>query len=103
MRLVGNQNNRNLLFLSIGSIVGSGWLFGSFYTAQIAGPAAILSWVLGGLGVIGMKVDFLLLLISSGIIFWIAQKTTVDFDTYESEVYKTLMLEMRNQESMASE
>jgi hypothetical protein len=53
----------------------------------------------GGLGVISMKVDFLLLLISSAVIFWIAQKTTVDFDKYESEVYKTLMLELKNQES----
>lgn len=38
-----------LLFSAIGGIVGSGWLFGPLYAAQIAGPAAILSWVIGGL------------------------------------------------------
>jgi amino acid transporter len=30
------------------SIVGSGWLFAALYTAQLAGPAGILSWVIGG-------------------------------------------------------
>ncbi len=48
MGLKRNISKTNLLFLSISSIVGSGWLFGSFYTAQVAGPAAILSWFLGG-------------------------------------------------------
>lgn len=38
-----------LLFAGIGSIVGSGWLFGPLYAAQIAGPAAILSWIIGGI------------------------------------------------------
>jgi amino acid transporter len=38
-----------LLFFSLGSIIGSGWLFGSLYAAQTAGPAAIISWVVGGL------------------------------------------------------
>src|SRR5215211_2876011 len=38
-----------LLFFSLGSIIGSGWLFGSLYAAQVAGPAAIISWVGGGL------------------------------------------------------
>jgi amino acid transporter len=38
-----------LLFFSLGSIIGSGWLFGSLYAAQAAGPAAIISWVVGGL------------------------------------------------------
>ena len=33
---------------SIGSMVGSGWLFGPLYAAQMAGPAAILSWLIGG-------------------------------------------------------
>ena len=37
-----------LLFTSVGSIIGSGWLFGALNAAEIAGPAAILSWVLGG-------------------------------------------------------
>src|SRR5215212_11813865 len=36
-----------LLFVSLGSIIGSGWLFGSLYASQIAGPAAIITWILG--------------------------------------------------------
>ncbi|TIC83976.1 APC family permease [Nocardioides sp. GY 10127] len=38
-----------LLFASVGSIIGSGWLFGALNAAQTAGPAAIVSWLLGGL------------------------------------------------------
>ncbi|KTC66656.1 amino acid transport protein [Legionella adelaidensis] len=37
-----------LLWISITSMVGSGWLFGSLYSAQFAGPAAILAWPLAG-------------------------------------------------------
>jgi len=49
MRLKRDLSKSSLLFLSITSIVGSGWLFGSFYTSRIAGPAAVLSWIIGGL------------------------------------------------------
>ncbi len=35
-----------LMFVSLGSIIGSGWLLGALDAAQVAGPAAILSWVL---------------------------------------------------------
>lgn len=38
-----------LLFVSLGSIIGSGWLFGALTSATIAGPAAIISWVLGAI------------------------------------------------------
>jgi amino acid transporter len=34
--------------LSFTGIVGSGWLFGAYYAAQAAGPAALVSWVIGG-------------------------------------------------------
>src|SRR5881392_1748569 len=37
-----------LLFASLGSIIGAGWLFGALYASSIAGPAAVISWVLGG-------------------------------------------------------
>ncbi len=37
-----------LLFTGITGIMGSGWLFASLYAAQIAGPAAIISWMIGG-------------------------------------------------------
>ena len=38
-----------LLFASVGSIIGSGWLFGALNASQAAGPAAIISWGLGGI------------------------------------------------------
>jgi len=36
-----------LLFTSTGSIIGSGWMFGALTCAQVAGPAALLAWVIG--------------------------------------------------------
>ncbi len=41
-------NKFALLTTAIGGIIGSGWLFGPFYAAKIAGPASILSWIIGG-------------------------------------------------------
>ncbi|MBT2387053.1 APC family permease [Streptomyces sp. ISL-11] len=36
-----------LTAVGLGSIIGSGWLFGAQRAAAIAGPAAILAWVIG--------------------------------------------------------
>ncbi len=47
-----------LLFVGISSVIGSGWLFGSLYAAQIAGPAALLSWVIGGILMIIIALTF---------------------------------------------
>jgi amino acid transporter len=41
-----------LLFACVGSIIGSGWLFGALTATQIAGPAAIFSWVIGAVLII---------------------------------------------------
>jgi amino acid transporter len=38
-----------LVFASVGSIIGAGWLFGALYAASLAGPAAIVAWLLGGI------------------------------------------------------
>lgn len=38
-----------VLFAAISGVVGSGWLFGPYYAAQIAGPSAIFSWIIGGI------------------------------------------------------
>lgn len=35
-----------LLFMSLGSIIGSGWLLGALNAAEAAGPASVLSWIL---------------------------------------------------------
>lgn len=37
-----------LFMLSMNGIIGSGWLFAPLYAAKIAGPAAIISWLVGG-------------------------------------------------------
>jgi amino acid transporter len=34
------------MFVSLGSIIGSGWLLGALTAAKLAGPASLLSWVL---------------------------------------------------------
>lgn len=47
-----------LLLAGIGSVIGSGWLFGPLYTAQIAGPAAIISWIIGGILMIMIAFTF---------------------------------------------
>ncbi|SCK15505.1 APC family permease [Vogesella sp. LIG4] len=36
-----------LMLTGLGSIIGSGWLFGAAHAAQIAGPAAIFAWIIG--------------------------------------------------------
>src|SRR5215212_7840637 len=46
-RLHREVSSVGLLFVSLGSIIGSGWLFGALTSAQIAGPAAIITWILG--------------------------------------------------------
>ena len=35
------------VMLALGSLIGSGWLFGAGEAARVAGPAAIISWILG--------------------------------------------------------
>ncbi len=41
-----------LLFASVGGMIGSGWLFGALNAARIAGPASVISWVIGGVAVL---------------------------------------------------
>ena len=36
-----------LMLTGLGSIIGSGWLFGAWHTAQLAGPGAVYAWILG--------------------------------------------------------
>ncbi|WP_413628256.1 APC family permease [Fructilactobacillus vespulae] len=58
------QNNSNavakpkmslfsVVMLALSSIIGSGWLFGSWEASKVTGPAAIISWIIGAL-VIGI-------------------------------------------------
>ena len=48
----------DLTMASLGGIIGSGWLFGSLYAANAAGPAAIVSWLVGGIAVIFIGLVF---------------------------------------------
>jgi amino acid transporter len=47
---------RGLTMISLGSIIGSGWLLGALGAAESAGPASLLSWILAGaiLGVLAL-------------------------------------------------
>jgi amino acid transporter len=38
-----------LMFVSLGSIIGSGWLLGALNVAKEAGPSGVISWVLGAI------------------------------------------------------
>ena len=38
-----------ILLSSAGGMIGSGWLFSSFYSAKIAGVGALIAWVLGAI------------------------------------------------------
>ncbi len=41
-----------LTWASMGSIIGSGWLFAPQEALMVAGPAVLISWVLGGIAII---------------------------------------------------
>lgn len=41
-----------LIWASTGSIIGSGWLFGSQHALEAAGPSAIISWAIGGVAIL---------------------------------------------------
>ncbi len=51
-------NTWDLLFLSLGGIIGSGWLFAAYAASSIAGPAAILSWIIGGIIVLIIALNY---------------------------------------------
>ncbi len=48
----------DLLFLSLGGIIGSGWLFAAYAASSIAGPAAIVSWIIGGIIVLIIALNY---------------------------------------------
>ena len=42
----------NLLLLTAGGIIGSGWLFSPFISAKIAGPYALIAWIIAFLCIV---------------------------------------------------
>lgn len=49
MKLTRSINTWTLFSSAVAGIIGSGWLLGPLAAARIAGPAAVLSWMIGGL------------------------------------------------------
>ncbi len=47
-----------LLFAAVGSIIGSGWLFGALTAAEIAGPASIIAWAIGGVMIVFIGLSY---------------------------------------------
>src|SRR5690348_709475 len=41
-----------LMWASVGSIIGSGWLYGAEKAVVAAGPAAIISWLIGAVAIV---------------------------------------------------
>jgi amino acid transporter len=41
-----------LMWASVGSIIGSGWLYGAEKAVVMAGPAAIISWMIGAVAIV---------------------------------------------------
>jgi amino acid transporter len=41
-----------LSFVSLGSIIGSGWLLGAWKASQVAGASSLVSWVLAGIAIV---------------------------------------------------
>ena len=51
MALLNSSQRTPSLFsaicIGVGSIIGSGWLFASYFAAKFVGPASIISWIIG--------------------------------------------------------
>lgn len=48
----------NMLLLSINGTIGSAWLFAPLYAAKIAGSAAVIAWIIGGIATIFIALTF---------------------------------------------
>ena len=57
-RLRREIGRTGLLFTGVGSIIGSGWLFGAMNASIIAGPAAVISWIVAGFMIILIGLSF---------------------------------------------
>ena len=47
-----------LLYASLGSIIGSGWLFGALHAAVQAGPWSVFSWIIGAVATLFVALVF---------------------------------------------
>lgn len=49
---------QDLFFISLSAVIGSGWLFAALDSASVAGPAAIISWVIGAVLIIFIGLNY---------------------------------------------
>lgn len=47
-----------LTFVGVSGVIGSGWLFAPLQASQLAGPAAILAWLIGGIAMALLALTF---------------------------------------------
>src|SRR5882757_7527622 len=47
-----------LLMTGIGSIIGSGWLFGAWRAATLAGPDAVYAWIIGAIIILAIALTY---------------------------------------------
>ena len=47
-----------LTFIGVGGVLGSGWLFAPLLAAHHAGPAAVISWCIGGIAILLIALPF---------------------------------------------
>lgn len=47
-----------LTFVAVSGVIGSGWLFAPLLTGQLAGPASIIAWLIGGVAVLLLALCF---------------------------------------------
>ena len=47
-----------LMLTGLGSIIGSGWLFGAWKAAKIAGPAALCAWIIGAVVILAIALTY---------------------------------------------
>ncbi len=47
-----------LFMVSAGSVIGSGWLLATLHASEVAGPAALISWIIGAVLLIGVALIY---------------------------------------------
>ena len=47
-----------LTFVAVSGVIGSGWLFAPLLTSQMAGPASIIAWIIGGAAILFLALCF---------------------------------------------
>jgi amino acid transporter len=57
-RLSRSLTTTQLLMLSLGAIIGSGWLFSALDADTTAGPGSVISWVVGGILVLFIALTY---------------------------------------------